>query len=128
MSEDIPFKLKKRISRNIWGILKKNNSNKNGISCVKYLTYTTNELKLHIENQFESWMRWDNWGRYDDKTWNDSDQSTWTWQLDHIIPQSDLPYTSMEDDNFKKCWSLNNLRPLSAKQNYLDGINRTRHE
>ena len=72
-------------------------------------------------------MNWDNWGRFISKKWNDHDKLTWTWQLDHIIPQSDLPYTSMEDDNFKKCWSLDNLRPLSAKQNYLDGINRVRH-
>jgi hypothetical protein len=34
----------------------------------------------------------------------------------------------MEDDNFKKCWALNNLRPLSAKQNILDGTTKIRHE
>ena len=28
----------------------------------------------------------------------------------------------MEDDNFKKCWALENLRPLSAKQNIVDGV------
>jgi hypothetical protein len=33
----------------------------------------------------------------------------------------------MEDENFIKCWKLSNLRPLSAKQNWLDGINKTRH-
>jgi hypothetical protein len=27
----------------------------------------------------------------------------------------------MEDENFKKCWSLENLRPYSAKQNIIDG-------
>jgi len=27
----------------------------------------------------------------------------------------------MEDENFKKCWALENLCPLSAKQNLLDG-------
>ena len=50
------------------------------------------------------------------------------WHIDHIIPQSLLPYSSMEDDNFKKCWALSNLRPLSAKQNLLDGANRIRHK
>jgi len=30
----------------------------------------------------------------------------------------------MEDENFKKCWSLDNLRPLSAKINILDGNKR----
>ena len=26
-----------------------------------------------------------------------------------------------------QCWGLENLRPLSAKQNFLDGVRRTRH-
>ena len=33
-----------------------------------------------------------------------------------------------KDDNFKKCWALENLRPLSSKQNLLDGSTRVRHE
>jgi len=64
---------------------------------------------------------------YNANTWDDSDSSTWTWQIDHIIPQSTFAYSSMEDEAFKKCWSLDNLRPLSAKQNYLDGVRRVRH-
>lgn len=72
-------------------------------------------------------MTWQNKGTYNKATWDDNDPTTWTWQLDHIIPQSDLPYSSMEEDNFKKCWSLNNLRPLSSKQNLLDGVYRKRH-
>ena len=28
-------------------------------------------------------------------------------------------YVSMKDDEFKKCWALDNLRPLSAKENLL---------
>lgn len=66
-------------------------------------------------------------GKYDPKTWDDNDNSTKTWQLDHIIPQADLPYTSMEDENFKKCWALENLRPLSSKQNCFEGANKSRH-
>lgn len=27
--------------------------------------------------------------------------------------------SSMEDEEFKECWALDNLRPLSAKQNLL---------
>lgn len=27
----------------------------------------------------------------------------------------------MNEENFQKCWSLNNLRPLSAKKNIIDG-------
>lgn len=34
----------------------------------------------------------------------------------------------MNEENFKKCWALSNLRPYSAKQNLLDGANRKRHK
>ena len=70
-------------------------------------------------------MNWNNHGNYNPETWNDQDQSTWTWQLDHIKPHSKFRYLSMEDEEFKKCWSLNNLRPYSAKQNNKDKDFRT---
>ncbi len=88
---------------------------------MKYLGYTIKELKQHLESQFEPWMNWNNHGKYKCDTWNDNDSSTWTWQIDHIIPQCTLLYMSMEDKNFKKCWALNNLRPLSAKENIIKG-------
>jgi hypothetical protein len=123
-----PFiKLKHTISVYCRRELKKNNSSKNNESVVNYLNYTIKDLKEHLEKQFESWMNWNNHGKYNLKTWDDNDSSTWTWQIDHIIPQSDLPYTPMEDDNFKKCWALDNLRPLSSKQNVIDGTSRSRH-
>jgi hypothetical protein len=125
---DPNFVIRKSISYFIWKSLKDNNSSKNGKSCLDYLNYTIEELKKHLENQFESWMTWNNHGVYKKDLWNDNDSGTWTWQIDHIIPQTDLPYTSMDDENFKKCWSLENLRPLSSKNNNLDGVNRTRHK
>lgn len=88
---------------------------------MKYLPYTIQDLKQYLEKQFEPWMNWNNWGKYNSKTWNDWDSTTWTWQIDHIVPQSVLIYSSMEDEEFKKCWVLENLRPLSAKQNISDG-------
>lgn len=125
-NNDPSYRLRYYVSNRICKILKKSGNKKN-TSCLKYLDYSFNELKSYIESLFESWMNWDNHGNYDPKIWNDNDQSTWTWQLDHIIPQSELLYTSMQDDNFKKCWSLNNLRPLSARTNVIDGVNRKRH-
>ena len=70
--------------------------------------------RQHIERQFDDNMNCNNYGIY--------------WHIDHIIPQSCLPYTSMEEDNFKKCWALNNLRPLEAKLNIIDGRSRIRHK
>ena len=124
---DPVFKLRRRISNMVYISLRKNNSIKNNLSILKFLNYSIDELKIHLEQQFESWMNWNNWGIYDSQLWNDDDQSTWTWQIDHIIPHSTFKYTSMNDLEFKKCWNLDNLRPLSSKQNWLDGSNRVRH-
>lgn len=117
---DPEFKLRKNLSSIISIKLSNNNGSKEGKSCIKYLSYTVKQLKQHLESLFEPWMNWNNYGRYYVKTWNDNDQSTWIWNIDHIIPQSDLPYDSMEHSNFLKCWSLENLRPYSAKQNNID--------
>ena len=124
---DPNYRLRTTVSANIGYYLKSNNSSKDGNSCLNYLPYTMDELKNYLEERFESWMIWDDYGKYDTDTWNDNEQSTWTWQIDHIIPQSLLPYTNMADENFKKCWSLDNLRPLNSKQNFLDGVKRVRH-
>ena len=47
-------------------------------------------------------MNWENYGE---------------WHIDHIYPQSKLPYDSMEHPNFLKCWALDNLQPLWAEEN-----------
>lgn len=84
-----------------------------------YLPYTIQELKQHLEAQFEPWMTWLNCGVYNKKIWNDQDQITWRWQIDHIIPQSKFIFNSIRDESFLKCWSLSNLKPLSSKNNIL---------
>jgi hypothetical protein len=88
------------------------------------LPYTIYDLREYLENKFEFWMTWDNYGKYNRKTWNDNDTSTWTWNIDHIIPKSHFKYLSTKDESFQKCWSLNNLRPYSAKLNIVEGNRR----
>jgi hypothetical protein len=122
------FRLRDNVRTMIRLMIFNNYGSKSGSSINEYLPFTIQELKKHLENQFEPWMTWDNHGKYNVKIWNDNDQSTWTWQIDHIVPQSELPYQSMNDNNFQKCWSLSNLRPLSAKTNSIDGAKRTRHK
>jgi hypothetical protein len=121
---NIILKVRNNISTRIRLALKAKKSYKNGKSILKYLPYTLLELKQHLELQFKSWMCWDNWGVYSADTWNDNDPLTWSWQIDHIIPHSSFNYTSMEDEDFKKCWMLENLRPYSSKQNVIDGNRR----
>jgi len=121
------FKIRSHVSRQINFALHRQGTSKKGNSVLNFLSYTIQELKEHLEKQFEPWMNWGNYGIYRSSKWDDDNQSTWTWQIDHIIPQSMLLYISMEDENFKKCWALENLRPLNSKQNIFDGSNKVRH-
>lgn len=122
---DIVFKIHENISCAIRYSVKSNKF-KNGKSIKNILSYSIKELKDHLESQFESWMTWENWGIYNRNTWNDQDSSTWTWQIDHVIPKSNFKILTIDDEEFKKCWALENLRPLSAKQNIMDGNRRNK--
>ena len=134
---DVAFRLRRLISLYINHCLKKS-GNKKDNSISKYLPYTIEQLIIHLESLFAApenltsdgkvWMTWKNQGSYKVNEWRDDDISTWRWNIDHIIPQSDTPYTSMSEDNFKKSTSLSNLRPYSAKQNNIDGSQRLRHK
>lgn len=118
-AKDPAKKLRRKLSGQINRMLRTNGAHK-ARSFLKHVPYTMEELKEHLENLFEPWMDWNNHGSYYVRMWDDNDRATWKWQLDHIIPQSKLPYKSMDDANFHKCWALENLRPYSAKQNLLD--------
>jgi hypothetical protein len=113
---DLNYKLKSNISKSICEKLKKQNLKKLK-STLKYVDYTIQDLKEHLEKMFEPWMNWNNWGLYKASEWNDNDNTTWTWQIDHILPQSSFNFT--DEEQIKKCWELENLRPLSAKENIL---------
>lgn len=101
------YKLRLRLGSWILSTIKKNKGKKSG-SIWEYLPYSPEELKNHIENQFEDWMNWDNHGN-----------GNGFWNLDHIHPQSSLPYDSLEHPNFLKCWDLSNLRPISWEDNLI---------
>lgn len=116
-NNDPSYKLRVYFSRDISRSVK----SKNGLSTFKILPYSVVELRSHLEAQFEPWMNWNNHGKYCIKTWDDNDQSTWTWQIDHIIPRSKFNYLNINDLEFIECWSLNNLRPLSSKINLING-------
>jgi hypothetical protein len=97
---------------------------KGGQSINDILPYTMLEARAYLESLFKPWMNWDNHGRYDPTTWDDNDPTTWTWQIDHIVPRVKFRYSSFKDQDFIDCWALSNLRPLSAKENNADGARR----
>lgn len=73
----------------------------------RYSGYTINELKNHLEKQFDDKMSWDNYGTY--------------WVIDHIIPKSKFNIQNYQSEDFIKCWELNNIRPLEKIENCKKG-------
>ena len=80
---------------------------KKGDSIKNILGYSIEELKEHLEHQFEDWMNWDNLGLTANKEKE-------TWQIDHIIPVNTFNILEIGDEEFRKCWALDNLRPLDS--------------
>jgi len=65
------------------------------------------EFKSHIENQFEPWMNWGNYGKYKKDTFN------FGWDIDHIVPTS----TALTEESIIKLNHYTNLQPLCSKVN-----------
>jgi adenylate kinase family enzyme len=72
------------------------------------LGYSVEQLRQHLEYRFKEGMTWENYGQ---------------WQIDHVKPESWFSYSSSQDDQFKQCWSLDNLQPMWASEN-LDKSNK----
>jgi hypothetical protein len=123
-NSDPAFRLRGIISTRVGKALHAAGSSKKLKSILDFLPYTIPQLKDHLEKLFEPWMNWTNHGIHNKKEYDETNSSTWKWNIDHIIPHSSLLYISMEDKNFQKCWALENLRPLLAKKNIEDGNRR----
>jgi hypothetical protein len=89
-------------------------SNKSRASITKHLPYAIEDLKSHLENLWEPWMNWDNYG-------GRPNEKRKTWWIDHIVPQSNFAYTTMDDPLFVECWELSNLRPFEKIANMSKG-------
>jgi cobalamin-dependent methionine synthase I len=100
--EDPSWRARKNVSRAVYAALKKQGSTKGG-ETFSSLPYTPSDLAEHLEKQFDETMTWENYGTY--------------WDVDHIYPQSLLPYDSLDHPNFQKCWALDNLQPLEKSEN-----------
>jgi len=103
-NENPKFHLARIISIAIWKCLKKKKANRNWESLVNY---TLEVLMEHLENQFDEKMNWSNYGKY--------------WSIDHKKPISLFNYINPEDEEFKKCWALENLQPMEKIANIKKG-------
>lgn len=90
---------RKRFDKNInTSIYRAIKSNKSGRMWENLLGYTLTDLKNTLERQFTANMNWDNFGSY--------------WWIDKILPRAIFKYSNVNNNEFKKCWSLKNMRPL----------------
>lgn len=79
--------------------------------------YSVQDLLDHLEAQFDENMNWNNHGKPGGAVTTED----YCWQVDHIKPRSQFYYTDLDDPEFAKCWSLENLRPLSWIENMKKG-------
>jgi hypothetical protein len=99
--EDILFKLRTKLKTDIYISLKKRKKSK---TLEQIIGLSVDDYKKYIENQFEDWMTWENWGLY-------------TWHIDHIVPLS----SAKTEEEVYLLWNYTNLRPLSANENLKKG-------
>lgn len=101
-SDDPLYKLNCNMSSAIGAALREAGESKHNRTWEKLVGYTKEELKNHLELKFKDKMDWRNYGK---------------WHIDHIRPISSFDYKNNNDEDFLKCWALDNLQPLWAKDN-----------
>jgi hypothetical protein len=99
LKTDVNFKLQKRLRDRIYSALK--NVSKTG-SGVRDLGCSIEDLKIHIEKQFQPGMTWDNW-------------AIDGWHIDHIRPLASFNLSDRQE--FLQACHYTNLQPLWAKDN-----------
>jgi hypothetical protein len=100
------FKLTQKTRTIISNSLRKNKHKKIS-STQEILGCTFEELKKHLESQFEPWMNWGNMGKKQINTPNTS------WEVDHIIPIS----SAKTEEEVVRLNHYTNLRPLCSYTN-----------
>ena len=80
-------------------------------SAVDNLSCSVEELRCHLESQFEPWMNWDNYGKHD--------PNRPTWNIDHITPLIKFDLTDLTQLN--EACRYTNLQPMLAKANSSKG-------
>ena len=100
-ASDPLYKLISNFRTAIYTVLKENNITKFG-HYFDILQYTPEELINHLEKQFKDDMTWDNYG---------------VWHVDHKLPITSFDIQEMGDEEFMKCWCLDNLQPMWGEEN-----------
>lgn len=105
IKNDCCFALTKRVRRAIRHLL----SSSKLRGSTRYLDYSAEDLKLHLELKFLPGMSWDNMAE---------------WHIDHIKPIAAFNPIELANPNskeFKQAWALENLQPLWQSDNCSKG-------
>ncbi len=97
--------IQKNCARRIREMLKQNKSRRTK----DYVGCSLEQLKAHLESQFQEGMTWDNYGTY---VFGNNDSG---WHIDHIIPCDAFDFNSEIEKN--ACFYYMNLQPLWGKDN-----------
>ena len=96
LKTDMSFKLQKNLRHRLSKLLRQQSSK----IAVEFLGCSLDELKNHLEANFQNGMTWENYGK---------------WHVDHIRPLSSFDLSSPEQ--LQQACSYVNLQPLWAKDN-----------
>jgi hypothetical protein len=95
------YKLVANFRTAIYTVLKESNIDKYG-HYFDILQYSPEDLISHLENLFTDTMTWENYG---------------IWHVDHKSPITSFNIVEMGDEEFMRCWDLNNLQPMWGDEN-----------
>ncbi len=100
LSRSPAARIRNAISARLWAAIKGRSDGR----LFSRLGYSPEDLMYHLEVRFEPGMTWENYG---------------SWHVDHKKPCALFDLT--DQDQFGKCWALDNLQPLWAADNIKKG-------
>ena len=98
---DIDFRLANSLRARVRAAITANNGSK-AYRTMELVGCTIEELKDHLEQQFQPGMSWENYG---------------DWHVDHIKPVSSFKNLGTDEDVQRQCFHFQNLQPLWASEN-----------
>lgn len=102
LKEDYIFKLTKNIRSLIKQKIKNNNYRKTS-KTTEILGCSIENFKQYLESKFETWMNWDNYGKY-------NGELNYGWDIDHITPTN----KANTEEELLKLNHYTNLQPLCS--------------
>lgn len=109
MLVDDLYKCKRKITKSIGCVIRENihkTNYKKDTKTIEILGCSFEYFKSYIENNFEPWMTWENYGIY-------NGEFNYGWDFDHIIPIT----KAVDKDEVLRLNHYTNFQPLCSKMN-----------